>query len=218
MILFIRRYTKFFIYLLILIIIFLILALLAKSHPYFGIDLAVTRFIQGIDLIGFSSLMIFLSFLGEGEVIFPLGLLAALLLYIKKFKHQSLFLIISFVTSAIFSLFFKLLIGRVRPDPDLVTQYYLFLYNDSFPSGHVLVYIGLFGFLLFLVYTQFPKSWLKTLGISILLGLLGLIGVSRIYLGAHWFSDVVGAYVLGLLILSIIIFLYKRFILNDTAQ
>jgi undecaprenyl-diphosphatase len=70
-------------------------------------------------------------------------------------------------------------------------------------------YTGFFGFIVFLAYTLLKPS-LKRTFLLVVFGLLVLlIGISRIYVGQHWASDVVGAYLLGGLILVAIIQLYR---------
>jgi undecaprenyl-diphosphatase len=91
--------------------------------------------------------------------------------------------------------------------------------ETSFPSGHVVTYTAFFGFLWFMAYTVLKHSWQRTALLFLLGGLVVLVGPSRIYLGEHWFSDVIGAYLLGSLWLSLSIYLYRwgkpRFFANQ---
>jgi membrane-associated phospholipid phosphatase len=112
----------------------------------------------------------------------------------------------------------KQMVGRPRPSADLVTVFKN-LNDYSFPSGHVMFYIGFFGFLWFLAYILFKHSFRRTLFLVFLASLVALIGVSRSYLGQHWASDVLGAYLLGSLTLVVNILIYrwgkKRFFVHQ---
>jgi undecaprenyl-diphosphatase len=83
------------------------------------------------------------------------------------------------------------------------------LSTSSFPSGHVLTTTTLCGFLAFLCYTLLKKSWERTALVTCCVLLVGLMGLSRIHQGHHWFSDVVGAYLLGSLWLVLAIRVYR---------
>jgi len=65
-----------------------------------------------------------------------------------------------------------------------------------------------FGFTLFLAWRYLQPGWLRGLLIATLAALIVLVGFSRIYLGAHWLSDVVAGYLLGGLILWVGIEVY----------
>lgn len=79
----------------------------------------------------------------------------------------------------------------------------------SFPSGHAMGSIIAYGALLFLI-IRASKTWLPVLIASAtLLPLIGLIGISRVYLGVHYPSDIIGGYSLGLAVLSLSIGLYS---------
>lgn len=98
--------------------------------------------------------------------------------------------------SAIFSLvyFFKLTISRLRPDS------HLYLYsgqNMSYPSGHMVSYTVFLGLLLYFSSQYFKNPWLKLAHAVLYFTLLVLVGFSRIYLGHHWPTDVVGGLLLG---------------------
>jgi undecaprenyl-diphosphatase len=83
------------------------------------------------------------------------------------------------------------------------------LNDPSFPSGHVLLYTAFFGFLLFLAYMLLKPSFSRTFLLVILGSLVALVGLSRIYLGNHWASDVTGAYLLGSLWLALSVAIYR---------
>jgi undecaprenyl-diphosphatase len=100
----------------------------------------------------------------------------------------------------------KYLIQRPRPAADLVDVFEV-LSSYSFPSGHVMFYVSLFGFVWYVAYTMLKRSLTRTLVLLFLGTLISLVGVSRIYLGQHWASDVLGAYLLGgLILVGMIIF------------
>lgn len=209
---FLQRHARFNFYMLFLIVVFTALAYFAKSYPYFNFDLVVTKQIQSIDQPFFSSTMRLLSDIGETEVFLPFAGFLMIFLYFKKRRLEAIFLLFSIVLTSVLTVLFKAYVGRSRPDPEIIVyQYHEFLKADSFPSGHVLIFVGVFGFLFYLIYTQFPKSLIKNLFLGFLTSILLLIGVSRIYLGAHWFSDVVGAYLLGLIILNITTLVFRSF-------
>lgn len=112
----------------------------------------------------------------------------------------------------------KELIRRPRPTGELVDVISI-LDSYSFPSGHVMFYMGFFGFLYFLAFTLLKRSWLRTMLLIFSGSLIILVGVSRIYLGHHWASDILGASLLGGLTLAFILQFYrwgkKRFFIRQ---
>ena len=100
----------------------------------------------------------------------------------------------------------KILIERPRPSSGLVQV----LVNEpgySFPSGHATFVTVFLGIVAYLVYTHLPKGWFSRLIIIILFLVILWVGSSRIYLGVHWPSDVLGGYLIGGLILWILTWL-----------
>jgi undecaprenyl-diphosphatase len=195
-----------------LILAFLVLTFFAKSNPYFPFDLIITRKIQLINNSLFADLMVFMTSLGyvtEGSILLVIGSLG---LYLLKKPHDSAILIISTTGAVVISLIFKDLVSRPRPDPLLINQLATYKVPDSFPSGHVLFFIGFIGYLLYLAHIYIPKSWKKILLELCLVLLLILMGLSRIFLGAHWFSDTLGAYLVGSVWLLGVITLRRRYI------
>ncbi len=192
-----------------LILIFLILAISAYSNAFFDLDLRFSRYLQSFQNPTFSFVMNFVSEIGDGfKLELIVGSLALILFYtgntIGAFSITASPLIAAFVGS-----YMKKIIGRPRPGSDLVTIQEL-LKDKSFPSLHVILFTVIFGYIIYLAFHNIKNYWLKNIIILSSSFLILTIGLSRIYLGAHWASDTVGGYVLGALILLFTIGLNKR--------
>jgi len=134
--------------------------------------------------------------------------LIAYTLYLYGLHWEAVMSLLAAISSGTINSLVKGIIQRPRPGADLVDVFEV-LMSFSFPSGHVMFYTILFGFSSYLLFTLLKASiWrrfiLGVFGIFIL-----LVGISRIYLGQHWASDVLGAYLLGSLILVGVILLYQ---------
>lgn len=199
-----------------LIIIFTIFTIFAKQYSYFNFDLAITLAVQSIDNYLFDALMKLITLLGNaplGGAVLTLGVVAALAA--NKYKDAVTLLICS-LGAVLISETIKTLVSRPRPNNELITQIGQFYISDSYPSGHVMFETSIYGFLIFMVYSKLKKPpWLRNLLIIVLFIPIALVGLSRIYLGAHWFSDVIGAYLLAVIWLLLIHAFYKRFTLKN---
>ena len=80
----------------------------------------------------------------------------------------------------------------------------------SFPSGHSMVSMAFYGIIIYLVYKNVSNKYLKWILIILLSLLILSIGFSRIYVGVHYFTDVVGGFLLGLAYLIIYINIYNK--------
>lgn len=181
-----------------------------KINPFWTIDLTITKIIQSINFPGFPELMRLVTRLAdvtEGTISIFLVTLIALLL---KEKKEAIMIAVSTVGAVYLSVLLKAFVSRPRPNPLLIIQVGEYLKSDSFPSGHVLFFMGFYGFLLFLVFTKLKRGLFRTILEITLVSLLILIGMSRIYLGAHWFSDTLGAYLIGIVWLYFMSNLYRR--------
>ena len=187
---------------------FTILAFFARTANYFPVDLFITRAVQSISNADFDFLMRLLTNIGNAPLSVIFWLLPVALLFVIGLRWESAMLTLSVGGVWLLSLVSKLLVGRPRPDGAAVHVYFL-ASDASFPSGHVLLYIGLAGFVWFLGYTLLERGWRRTLLLIVLGAMLSLIGVSRIYLGAHWASDVLGSYLLGSAWLLLVIAIYR---------
>jgi membrane-associated phospholipid phosphatase len=103
----------------------------------------------------------------------------------------------------------KAFVRRPRPLPPAVRVVVAPLGGTSFPSGHVLTYVGFYGFLAFLLAEHLRDGPLRNASVTALTTLLALVGPSRIQQGHHWTTDVGASYLLGLAYLLALIQLYR---------
>lgn len=187
---------------------FAVLTFLVKTMPSFAIDLKITRAIQLINFPSFASLMSLISWPGFSPQSIIIAGLIILVIYGYGLHWEAVMALIAAVLSMAINVFVKDLVQRPRPASGMVNVIDI-INSYSFPSGHVMFYLGFFGFIGFLAFSLLKPSLKRSLLLVLLGGLVALIGVSRIYLGEHWASDVLGSYLLGSLTLVASIQLYR---------
>ena len=185
-----------------------LLTFMVKTTPSFPIDLQITHTLQSIASPLFSAAMSVISWPGFLPQAIVIPALAVLVIYTFGLHWEALMILIAAILPSVFNLLVKELIRRPRPTIDLVNVFRI-LDSYSFPSGHVMFYVVFFGFLWFLIFTLLRHSMPRMLLLSLLGSLILLVGISRIYLGQHWASDVLGAYLLGGISLAAILQLYR---------
>lgn len=185
-----------------------VLIVLVHRFAYFDLDLSLARRIQSVSVPGFGALMIAVSFLG-GWIAWPLVIATGLVLIKKGLRTEGVVCIAGTALGGVVNLLFKLLIGRPRPT-DLLVNVTRVFHHESFPSGHVVFFVEFFGFLFFLAYVLLKRGPLRVATLIVLALPIVLAGVSRVYLGAHWPSDVLGAYLAGGIWLMLMIEVYRR--------
>ncbi|WOD40221.1 phosphatase PAP2 family protein [Nodosilinea sp. E11] len=142
--------------------------------------------------------------LGDPSTVVPLACIGfSLLLWRREWRVATLFAI-ACTGGAVLSIGLKLFFSKPRPQlwPQLITEH-----TYSFPSGHALGSMVLYGFSSYLLVQYFPQWRGLIYGLATLL--IGAIGLSRIYLGVHWPTDVLAGYAIGFLWISGCIALLK---------
>jgi undecaprenyl-diphosphatase len=193
-------------------LIFVGLALSLRAAGGTEIDLAVTHALQRIDAPAFTVAMIAVSAPGYAPWSWIALGCASLALLLGGLWREALFVLVSGGATVVSS-FVKLLVERPRPGADIV-RVASHLADYSYPSGHVVGYTTLCGFLIFVLYVRFARSWLWTLAIMILAAMICFVGISRVHLGYHWASDVLGGYALGTMYVLILIEVYRFVVLR----
>ncbi|MDP9364251.1 MAG: phosphatase PAP2 family protein [Chloroflexota bacterium] len=107
---------------------------------------------------------------------------------------------------------------RPRPDHPQIRVAVARIGGSSFPSGHVLSYMGVYGFLAYALATLIRPRAARRLVVGALTALLAVIGPSRIYLGHHWATDVTASYLLGTSYLLGLTAIYRRVKIRATGR
>lgn len=147
-----------------------------------------------------------LSFLGS---IKGLIVVSFFLVFILKSNKQRIFLFLDLIGSGLIINITKNIFLRERP---IIGQNLLADY--SFPSGHTFIAITFYGFLLYLVMKDKESNY-KRLKEGVLLFLIITIPLSRLILGVHYLTDVLGGITLGLAYLFFLIIMYENNFLKD---
>lgn len=123
-----------------------------------------------------------------------IGIIVSTILIIKKKKLMGLLIWINLALSGALNQILKRIVQRPRP-----TEYRLIEENGySFPSGHSMVSAAFYGFFIYLIFKNVKNKYIKWGCISFLSILIILIGISRIYLGVHYTSDVMAGFVISI--------------------
>lgn len=191
---------------------FAVLAFFAYLDPYFGWDLRVSSAFNWKTFTppGLFQLMLFVSFFGNRWAPWVLTVLTVIIFLAFRRRSEAAGLILSVGGGSLINSLLKLLISRPRPAPDLVPNYRDMI-TQSFPSGHVTFYVCYFGFLFFVAFALLsPGTLARRLALTLSALPVVLVGFSRIYLGAHWPSDTLGAYLWSGLWLAFSLDMYRR--------
>lgn len=154
---------------------------------------ALNKFMQAITQIGDFYGYLFLA-------------IATTIFFYLKFRNWRFVLEMFFVLiiSGLSNFALKQVFGRARPD----VEHLVSVATLSYPSGHAMSAISFYGFLIYLIYNFKLNSILKWFLILLFASMIFLIGISRIYLGVHFPSDIAGGYIAGFIwvIFCIILF------------
>ena len=143
----------------------------------------VTPIMKGITWCGSAICLILVSFLS---------------FFIFKNKKTSIFVWINLISITILNQVLKFILHRPRP-------------GYSFPSGHSMASMAFYGFLIYLIYKKINNKYLKWGLICFLSILILFIGISRIYLGVHYTSDVLAGFLISVAYLILFISIVNKF-------
>lgn len=185
------------------------LTVLVENYPISSFDLFVTREIQAQRAWDPTLLMRCISIFGDA-VFAPFPVIIAALLFFTTNRRREAYFTLAVILPDICNFLIKLLIHRPRPtsiDAKVLSHFT----ETGFPSGHVVHYVVFFGFLLAVMIVDKSISRLWRIPVGILCTFLILtVSISRVYLGAHWATDVIGGYLFGAVYLGIMLWYYLK--------
>lgn len=181
------------------------------------IDHFISKEVQNIKGQGIQSLMAAISLVGDFPYTIILPILASLFYFFTRNRRETGYVLLIWVADLL-NYALKKLIARPRPTAEVVNLLGHWE-SPSFPSGHVVHYTFFFGFILYSLFfirhvPRVQKIFLAFICSTLILA----ISFSRIYLGAHWVSDVLGGYLTGFVFLSIAIYYYRKGIAKPVRE
>lgn len=178
-------------------ILFLVTVILITNDNKYFDNYIINLFKYKSDIL--TNVMKIITFLGSA---LSMILLTVLLIIVVKGKRNKILILINVIVTTLLNQLLKNVFQRGRPIDSIIEES-----GYSFPSGHSMVSMAFYGFLIYLVYKSNIKY--KSLIIGLLSVLIFLIGISRIYLGVHYPTDVIGGFTLSLSYLLLFIDITK---------
>ncbi len=168
------------------------------------LDSEISQFLYSFRTPLLTQIMLFASFLGA-DFILVISTIIVILFSWKKHRYESVLFSIMLIFGVLLNVFLKQIFQRPRPTIDPLFD----LTTYSFPSGHAMNSLVFYLTLAYFTY-HFTRSMKKAfIAMCIALVIIGLIGMSRIYLGVHYPTDVAAGYIAGLLWFVLVLFMER---------
>jgi len=181
-----------------------------NGDPLVGFDQAVFQFFQSLRTASVDNVIIGITELGDTVVVVAVSAVVLGWLLLRRSWRTAGYLLAAVAAGSLFNTLIKVAIHRTRPSPDLYAGWS----NFSFPSGHSTVNAALYGFIAFLACRHLSMVGRMAVAVPTTLFVLA-IAVSRVYLGAHWFSDVSAGLTFAALWLTVLMIAYLNHRASD---
>ncbi len=168
------------------------------SGPIISLDIRVDSLLYAFRDSELVKFFTWITVLARWEMVISFAATASIILWLWKKRTYIIPLLITIAGSGLFDLIGKFALHRERPEDAIYTEN-----TFSFPSGHSTIAVAFFGFIIYILLRRKQKLKYKINILFFGLILILFIGLSRLYLGVHFLSDVWGGYLLGLLWLVI---------------
>ncbi|MEK5036473.1 phosphatase PAP2 family protein [Sporosarcina sp. FSL K6-3457] len=185
---------------------FIYIATTMNNSTIAPFDIAVISFVQGLEAPWRTTVLTFFTWMGSGYVVVPMALILAAILYFGlRARPQAWLLLIVIAGTPLFNTLLKLYFKRERPDIHRILDAHGF----SFPSGHAMISFSLYAIIAFIAWGFIKKTAGRVMLLLFMVFMILTISISRIYLGVHYPSDIVGGFTVSALWLTIAITIYS---------
>ncbi len=189
---------------------FLLLTLFVALKLTTPIDTTFSKWVFQLHNPVFTAFFRFITDFGYIQIL--LILLVIILIVFHKYRFAYI-LPIHVTISVIFNMILKNIFARPRPEMLRLIDEVGF----SFPSGHAMVTMVAYGYLIYVVHHYIQQKWLRYSLIAFLVFIIVSVGLSRIYLGVHYLTDVLAGYSISLFYLLVVTKM-KIFLLGDRHE
>ena len=199
---YIKNNQKEFIFLISSIILFTKISILVVTEKFNNIDSLTHSYILNIRNETLTTFFTTITNLAGASFLLALS---CLLFIILKNKKTALYIFINLASAFTINETVKTIFTRSRPiGINLIEET-----GFSFPSGHSMISLAFYGFIGYLLYKNTKKKYMKPIIIISTTSIILLIGISRIYLGVHYLSDIIAGFLLAIIYLNIYLKLIK---------
>lgn len=179
--------------LIVLVILFIGISIMIMTPHVQKVEGRIVLITEQLRFESMNQIMIFITGLGSYKVLFPFTIFISAIFIFQKKWIEPLFLFFNFYGVRYTNQMLKELFNRERPEFHRLIE----IGEYSFPSGHAMNSLAIYGFILFLLMEKQQMNLFKRF-IIVLVGLfIFLIGFSRIYVGVHYPFDVIGGFIIG---------------------
>ena len=176
---------------------FVVLGYQVRSGDPTAFDLTVRSWVRSVETPKLSAVMWAASVYGAPVRLSPLGLAAAAAFLLRGWRRGAVLVVVTLAGAWLLDTGLKTLFARARPDAFF--DYYPAPQSFSFPSGHALFAVCFFGGIAVLLSHRLQGRLAWILLWALALALIILIGASRVYLGVHYPTDVMGGFAVGII-------------------
>lgn len=191
-----KKRNKEIIIITILSILFILLSIFVVTNKTINLDSNIHNYILSIRNNNLNNMFKIITNLGSASCLIILTIFILLFIKNKKIGKN---IILHLLLALLLNQFTKIIFARPRPiNINLIEET-----GYSFPSGHSMISLVFYGYIIYQIYKSNLNKNLKLIINTLLIIIILLIGTSRIYLGVHYLTDVIGGFILASIYLLI---------------
>lgn len=187
---------------------FSFMAILISRHHILTFDSTIISIVQGWENPTLTAIMKFFTYIGWGIATIIIAVLVMILLYtVLHHRSELVFFVIVTIGAGLLNRVLKNFFQRARPDLHRLIE----VGGYSFPSGHAMSAMAVYGAIAFLLWRHISSRIGRSLLIIFSAFVILMIGISRVYLGVHYPSDIIGGYFASGFWLATAIWFYQKY-------